>query len=475
MNATTSEADRAETERIFRDRLARITEASGGALTLEDGLAILADAQADTSVRRAVLMRPDLPIEAVELALSDPEDTVRAFAVGLLIAPPDMVRKAEVDSAWQVRAELARRSDCPVDILERLSLDPDAVVRRSAIAHAGVGNAVLLRVLVSGKSRLDAELAAGHPSLDVAAHEEVLCKANAFGAMALLRRCDLTETLLANFVVSRHPVNVRVAAVKHDSCPAHVVGVAVRDDHSREVRQSAAARRRCPESDLVSAAGDAEAEVRRAVAGNESAPAAAITVLLSDVDELVRRDASKSDHADPAMLAALVTGDPDTKVRKAALANHRCLPSVVDAACADPVLVFTAGANPARTREGSFAALMTMRVMPRQQGRGDADAEQRQRDRVRKIAKKCVDDLKKQDWAWLVSHSLEMLNPLDLEPIISKHLFQAASDGREVVRMAVARHPKSDVTVLMTLSTDPSEAVRRAVSERILNAVDGSI
>ena len=64
---------------------------------------------------------------------------------------------------------------------------------------------------------------------------------------------------------------------------------------------------------------------------------------------------------------------------------------------------------------------------------------------------------------------------VDPQPASSGASARARASRREVVRMAVASHPKSDVTVLMALSNDPSEAVRKAVSIRILNAVDGSL
>lgn len=459
----------------LHERATRITGVDEHVMALEAALTILSDSRTEPAVRRAVLARSDLPHSAALAALSDPDDSLRAFAVGLSALSADNVRSAEHDHTWLVRAELARRMDCPLDVLERLSFDPDAIVRRSALAHIGIGSDILLRILLSGKSRLDAEIAAGHPSLRISEHVADLMEVNSFGVMALLNRSDLPPELAAQWAVSDHPVNVRVSAVKHLSCPATTIGIALRQDASRDVRQAAAARTTCPVEDLLRATQDSSAEVRRAVAANPATPAAGMQALLVDHDDIVRRDAARSPHADPKILADLVARDLDLRVRKAALGNAHCPSRTVDEACRDEELVFTAAGNSSCTREGWMAALLTIRVMPRQAGTGEADPEQRQRDRVRHTAKMATKRLAAEDWSWLAGHPIERLNPIDLEVLLEKNLFEAAGDARELLRMAVARHRKADVTVLMALSGDPSEAVRKAVSARILDAVDGSL
>ena len=68
----------------------------------------------------------------------------------------------------------------------------------------------------------------------------------------------------------------------------------------------------------------------------------------------------------------------------------------------------------------------------------------------------------------------EDLHADDLSALLARHLDKAASDPRIEVRMGVALHRDVSDAVLLELASDPDEAVRRAVTHRILGAAGGS-
>ena len=76
-------------------------------------------------------------------------------------------------------------------------------------------------------------------------------------------------------------------------------------------------------------------------------------------------------------------------------------------------------------------------------------------------------------WRWLRELPLEDLNPEDLDRLLTRHLPDAATDGRVVIRAAVAAHRNVDEATLLTLASDPDVEIRRAVTARILDAAGG--
>lgn len=434
------------------------------------------DRDPDPVVRRAALIRPDLPDEAIALAAGDPDPVVRALAVGHSRAPWKLVEAAADDPEWQVRVEMARRDDCPPSVLERFSHDPDPAVRRTAIAHPRVPVDVLLRTLLHGRSRLDAEFAAKHAALVPDDHVDTLLAVTSYGARGLLHRDDLPSVLVRVYAGATHAAVVRRLAVLHPNCPPDVLAHAAIHDAEPPVRTGAASQARCPGEALAVAADDPENDVRLACAGNAGTPAEAVDRLAGDPDERIRRAAVQQPVARPATLARLIDGDPALSVRRAALVNPACPAVAVDRACADADLVHEATANARCTRDGYLIGLATARGIPRPRKKEVQKYGDRAMERDRELmatAERCLRAVGRQPWDWLSAQPLGRLDVADLARVITRHLVAAAGDERVQVRLAVCRHLHTAPDLLAQLATDPDPLVRETVSRRILDAAFG--
>jgi hypothetical protein len=460
----------------LRERARRIGRAASTDVPISDALALLFDAGADPAARRAVLMRHDLPLEAVIRATRVPEPGVRAFAVGLARTPVEVVVAAARDRAWQVRSEAAVHPGCPADVLTLLARDRDAMVRRAALAQPAIPAIALIDVLTTGGSRLDAEVAAQNASLHIEANVEMLMRANQFGAAALLRHETLPAELVARFAEPDHVTRVRHRAVRLGQCPVETLGRAARTDVSDDVRSAAAAHPGCPPDALAVAARDSSPDVRRAAALHPHCPVASVDLLLGDIDESVRLRAARHPLASPSALARTVRCDENAKVRRAALRNEACPTEVLDEACADPALVLVAAQHPSCTPDALFVALVTIRDLPRDDATPSSgpDAEAPRRGQVRTVAAAARKRLAPRAWDWLAGHPLEALHPDDLQRLLTRHLPRAAADSRSGVRTAVARHPDVDDATLTRLASDADPQVRAEVSVRILDVALGA-
>ncbi|MHB1067302.1 MAG: hypothetical protein ACYC2Z_07735 [Candidatus Nanopelagicales bacterium] len=385
--------------------------------------------------------------------------------------------RAAAHPDWQVRAEAANRDDCPPPVLDRLSHDPDPVVRRAAIAHPCVPIDVLVRTLLSGRSRLDAEVAAKHAALVPHDNIEALLAAASYGARGLLQRADLPGVLVRAYAGAAHGPLVRRLAIMHPNCPPDVLGTAADTDPAAGVRAAAAAQVRCPAEALSAAARDPDDDVRLACAGNAGTPATAIDRLARDPDERIRGAAVLQPAAPSATLARAVSADPSLAVRRAVLGNPACPAGVIDAACGDVDLMLEATALEDCTGDGHLLALVTARSCPRPATMRVPDEGARASERDRRVSatiKRCVRALARQPWGWLSGRPLERLDAEDLAGILTRHLAAAASDDRQEIRLAVCRHPHAAPGLLARLAADPDPLVREAVSQRILAAALGA-
>jgi hypothetical protein len=420
-------------------------------------------------------MRQDLPRRVVIKATQIAEPGVRAFAVGLDRTPVEIIAAAALDEAWQVRAEAARHRACPPETLAKLAYDPDAVVRRSALAHQMIPASVLIDVLTGSPSRLDAQVAGGNSGFSVTPHVDELMNATSFGARALMNRGTLPDALAIRFTLPDHSDAVREAAIRCFASTAGELPRIVEHDVSASVRAAAAEQESCPSEALDVAAGDASAKVRRRVADNPHTSRQAIDVLLGDIDESVRVRAARHPAASPSSLGRVALTDEVRKVRVTAMRHDLCPSEVLDELCADSSFVLVVGVHGSCTAEGLFRALLTIRDMPRTSPSGAKGADPAAADvrQLLAVAAKAHRRLARQQWSWLSAKPLDDLHPDDLGPLLSRHLSEAAVDPRLAIRMAVAKHPNVDGATLAILSTDADEAVRVAVSTRILDAALG--
>ena len=461
-----------------RERLEGIEQVAEETSDLAAALTALLgpDPNPEPAVRRAVLMRADIPLDAVRAAATtDPDPGVRGFAVGLGQVPAAVVETAISDPAWQVRAEVARRSDCSPSALANLALDRDPVVRRAALAHPAVPVEVLVHALLSATSRLDAEVAAGNAGILFGSHREALLGANRFGALAMLAQPRMPAEFAARFARSDHTADVRARAVAHLHCPPKALASAAMDDPDAAVRAAAAQRTECPQKALRAAAADVDEQVRRACASNASCPTDVVDRLLADDDDVIRRIAAGHGAASPPCLAWTVAHDESMVVRKAAVSNPRCPTHAVADACSDPELVFQAVVNPACDADGYLAALVTIKPMPWESPKGTPkdDPGEKGRARVRDVATRARKGLRRRPWSWLASRPLEQLRADDLEVLLRGKLADARQDSRDDIRIAVARHPDADAETLVELASDPCAEVRAAASARVLAAALG--
>jgi hypothetical protein len=458
-------------------RARRIRTAGSADSSLDYALKVLFDPLADPAERRAVLMRQDLPRDVIIRATEVSEPGVRAFAVGLDRTPMEIVVSAAEDEAWQVRVEAARRRGCPPELLERLARDRDSIVRRGALANPGIPARVLVDVLLHGRSRLDAEVAAGNGGFGLGPHVEALLDVNAFGAHALLMRGSLPVSLVARFAEPDHVESVRLAAVRTGSCPAGVLARLVTGDVSAQVRAAAAGQSGCPADALAAAAVDTSEKVRRCVAEHEQCPPDAVDRLLEDEDESVRLRAAMHPLASPAGLGRRALLDDNRKVRIAALRNEACPAAAVDEACGDSAVVIVAARHPSCTAEGQFRALLTLRDAPRPRRArpaGETDVAAQRAKALQSVVWLARKRLGRAPWEWLANHPLPELHPDDLRALLTRHLASAARDSRPQVRMAVARHPNVDDATLVMLASDADDRVRVEVSTRVLDIALGT-
>lgn len=470
------EADATADAERQRLRVARIREVGVEQLPFADALALLIGPgmDPDPAVRRAVLMRRDLPIDVLALAMTDPDPTTRAFAIGTQGMPVEVIIAAATDDSWQVRYEVAGHPSCPAEVLARLAADPSPMVRRQALIHVQTPIDVLLAVLLDGTSALDARVAAAHPGVDMVLHESTLLAANEFGARGVLERADASGALVDHYLHGDRSALVRAKAAGHGACTGSALDRAARDP-DRVVRAAAAAHPRCPPMALTDLAGDEERQVRLACAGNPSAPTAAVRLLLQDSDEHVRSLAAAHAQAAGEDLLAIVRTDTFAAPKRAALQNPNCGQEAFEIACVDPDLVLVAARNPSCSHDALFDALITLSAMPRavDPRTSPTDAMVERCREVMAVAKVVRRRLARMAWAWLAERQLLAVHPDDLVALIGSRGAEAAHDQREEIRLVVAAMPQTTAETLMHLARDPSERVRRIVTERILAAAGG--
>ncbi len=103
----------------------------------------------DLEVRRALLARPDLPVEwreamrrqTLEFAWNGPALFARVAALVHPTAPPAILRKAVEQGRWVERYAVTQNSAITAELCAQLCQDSNAVVRRAARARQAAGSA----------------------------------------------------------------------------------------------------------------------------------------------------------------------------------------------------------------------------------------------------------------------------------------------------------------------------------------------
>lgn len=463
-----------EERAVLRARVAQINAVGSHSMPLAEALEVLRCEAAPAAVRRTVLTRPDIPADVLAEARRMHDASVRAFAVSLPATPLDELVRASQDDSWQVRAAVASHPAATVELLVHLTRDDTSMVRRSAITRPELPVDVLVDVVVSGRSRLDAEIAIGQPGFVMGEHVDRLLLAGEFGAGAVLTQPDVPRVLLRRYARGDHAPSVRAVALRRGA-PRDVAGRALLSAAEESVRLAAVAGGNCSPLALSRAVPDPSDDVRAAVAGCDATPTEAVDLLIGDKAGRVRAAAASSVNASPEALAVAVRDDREVRVRRAAVHNTRCPAEAVVAACRDEEIVVFAVANPACPPEGLFAALITLGGAVREVPDGvdpQSPAAKRAADIARAV-KEARRRLARRAWRWLRELPLEDLNPEDLDRLLTRHLPDAATDGRVVIRAAVAAHRNVDEATLLTLASDPDVEIRRAVTARILDAAGG--
>jgi hypothetical protein len=148
---------------------------------------------------------------------------------------------------------------------------------------------------------------------------------------------------------------------------------------------------------------------------------------------------------------------------------------VLDALCGDPDFVLVVGTHPSCSPDGLIRALQTVRDMPRlvPDGATTQDPVASAARQLHKVVTSASKRLAPRRWSWLADQPLQDLHPDDLPALLTRNLSEAAADPRPAIRIAVARHPYVDDGTLAILASDEDEAVRAAVSNRILEVAMG--
>ncbi len=459
---------------VLRARVAQINAVGSESLPLNEALEVLRNDEAPAAVRRAVLTRSDIPAEVVAEARWMQDASVRAFAVSLPGTPMDELIGASRDISWQVRAAVAAYPEATVDLLVHLTRDESSVVRRAAITRPELPVDALVEVVVSGRSRLDAEIAIGQPGFVMADHVDRLLSAGDFGASAVLGQAEVPRRLLRRYAGKAYSSSVREVALRRGA-PGDMASRALLSAPEESLRLAAVAGGKCSPVALSGAVWDFSDDVRTAVAKCEATPTEAVDRLLGDKAGRVRVAAASSPNASPEALAAAIRGDEEAAVRQAAVRNPSCPVEAVLDACRDEETVVFGVANPACPPDGLFAALAILKDAARQAPAGvdaKSPAAKRAAD-VARTVKEARRRLAPRAWRWLRERPLQELNPEDLDRLLARHLAEAAGDDRVSIRAAVAAHRDVDDATLLLLASDPEPDVRRAVTARILGAAGG--
>lgn len=240
---------------ILRARVAQINAVGSDSLPLSEALQVLRNDEAPAAVRRTVLTRSDIPADVVAEARWMEDPSVRAFAVGLPGTPHEELVWASRDVSWQVRAAVAEHPSTNVDLLVHLTQDESSVVRRAAITRPELPVDVLVDVIVSGRSRLDAEIAIDQPGFVLADHLDRLLLAEDLGAGAVLDLPEVPAVLLQSYAKRDHSAAVREVALRRGA-PRDVAGRALLHAAEESVRLAAVAGGNCSSVVLSRAAAD---------------------------------------------------------------------------------------------------------------------------------------------------------------------------------------------------------------------------
>ena len=260
-------------------------------LAAADAAAMVAAAACDASwgVRQAAAKHPLCPQPVLRTLAGGTGPDVRAMAVSRVDAADEWITHLSQTGNEQIRAAVARRSDCPEEILEALA-DDDVNIRAAVAANPNCTDDLLERLSKDG---------AGYVLESVA--ENLYC-----------------QSWLANQISMSRNGGARTAAAKHPDLPYEAIE-SLAEDHFEMVRAAVAARTDCDPEMLAGLASDDDHHVRTAVAANPNCENDVSEQLSGDIVNEIRAAAAANPACSYMQLTRLA-GDLNFGVRLAAAA-----------------------------------------------------------------------------------------------------------------------------------------------------------
>jgi hypothetical protein len=265
----------------------------------------------EPEVRYEAIRNYQTPQDTVEAATLDVTPGVRTATTRTLRTPSPTVWKRWADDQFhQVRAEAARRTDCPSGILTVLARDMHSEVLESVAQNPGTSEELLQQLIdrvrttgtnnsTSIRERRVLKLAALHPA----------CTPSTLELLAEHRNPDIRNAAALNRSLPASSINQLVrrgnlddkAAVKlagRPDCPARALQK-LREHTDPGVRARVAKHQSSPPELLDQLSHDISSVVRANVAGNPNTPRESLEKLIRDKDSrvqsaLARNPAAKS-------------------------------------------------------------------------------------------------------------------------------------------------------------------------------------
>ncbi|MCL6526889.1 MAG: hypothetical protein K6T57_08390 [Thermaceae bacterium] len=478
-------------------------------------LAALA-ADPDPDVRQAVARHPNTPRSWLERLATDDQPDVRAQILVNPALPEALMVRLATDDHWKVRQAVAAHPFAPPEVLVRLATDPDPDVRQAVADHPNVPEAALEPLFSGWFAGLETELSLlelyrrakrlapelpPHLLSQLAAGSEWARRLAARHPNTLgrdLERLAGDEDWRVRQAVAENPrirsgvlealatdpdADVRKAVARHPQVSAASLALLAQDEHL-EVRLLVAARLEAPLEALAWLAGDDDEAVRQAARANPSLPVGILdayrraeafdaTLDLGFLAELAGRGLyaralAAQNPATPQALLAQLCQDAEWRVRQAAALNP-CLPrESLEGLTSDPDRdVRQAVARHPGAWGGLLARLLAdpdegVRLAALQHPRLDADTLAHYREQLLVAASRS---------RFLLNRAVALASPQLPLFELTKVRHRAAPEW--LVRLALARNPKTPPEVLAELAQDGNRWVRTEAEKGLKAKGDG--
>ena len=234
--------------------------------------------RSDTESRVAAARRRDCPPQMLVALLHDPENAVSAAAAANPALPTQaaLAATAERHTSSATRAEIAKRGDCPPNILAQLFEDGRyaSAVLRAVAANPNTPTETLTACATNADTDVRVAVAS-NPACDQRHLTELATDNTPAVVVAVARRADCTAETLTT--LAQHPEPSVRAAVAANAAVGQAKLEALGADPEPSVRAAVAARADCPAQTLAELTADTAPAVIAAVVANPAIALPALT------------------------------------------------------------------------------------------------------------------------------------------------------------------------------------------------------